>query len=86
MKKPKILKPEEDAYGQELLAYYNGRSTPEICERDDGYIDATLSPAVYFSSYEDWPLYEKKAMESWTSARYWLWSWETPVIFTGEKV
>lgn len=63
MEKPKVLKPKEDAYGQELLAHYNGRSSLEICERDDGYIDASLSPAVYFSNYEEWPLYEKKAME-----------------------
>jgi len=44
----KGLKPEEDAYGQEIWAFYQGREVFEIVERDDGYIDATLSPKVYF--------------------------------------
>jgi SAM-dependent methyltransferase len=62
MRKIEAMKPEEDAYGQEMWAYYNGREGFEIVERDDGYIDAT-SPKIYFSEYENWPLIEQKAME-----------------------
>jgi len=62
MRKTKSMKTEEDAYGQEIWAYYKGREVFEIVERDDGYIDA-LNPKVYFSEYEDWPPIEQKAME-----------------------
>ncbi len=57
------MKPEEDAYGQEIWAYYSGEKIFEIVERDDGYIDVGPNLKVYFSSYEDWPPHEKKAME-----------------------
>ena len=57
------MKPEEDAYGQELWAYHKGREVFEIVERDDGYISASTYPKIYFSEYENWPLREKKAME-----------------------
>jgi SAM-dependent methyltransferase len=55
------MKPEEDAYGQEMWAYYSGRKSFEILERDDGYFDVA-SPKIYFSSYSDWSSHEKKAM------------------------
>ena len=57
------MKPEEDACGQEIWAYYSGREVFEIVERDDGYISASTLPKLYFSEYEDWPLHEKRAME-----------------------
>lgn len=63
MRKIKKLKPEEDAYGQEIWAYYKGREVFEIVERDDGYINASSSPKMYFSEYENWPIHEKRAME-----------------------
>ena len=60
----RILKSEEDAYGQEMWAYYKGREVFEIVERDDGYISASPAlPKMYFSDYDDWPPHEKKAME-----------------------
>lgn len=57
------MKPEEDAYGEEIWAYYKGREVFEIVERDDGYISASNLPKVYFSEYEDWSPHEKRAME-----------------------
>jgi len=58
------VKLEEDAYGQEMWAYYKGEESFEIVERDDGYFDALPgSPRVYFSSYESWSHLDKKAME-----------------------
>ena len=57
------MKRAEDAFGRMLWAYYNGQRVFEIDERDDGYIEASTSPKMYFSDYEDWPQHEKKAME-----------------------
>lgn len=57
------MKPEEDAYGQEIWAYYKGKDSFEITERDDGYFEAFTGPKAYFSEYEDWSPREKRAME-----------------------
>ena len=56
------MKPEEDAFGQGLWAYYHGKESFEIVERDDGYVDA-MSPMAYFSEHKDWPPFMQKAME-----------------------
>ena len=58
-----MLKPEQDAFGEEIFAHYNGQEAQEIIERDDGYIDVSYGPAMYFSEYPDWPEYYHKAME-----------------------
>lgn len=58
------LKAEEDAYGQEIWARYQGREVFEIVERDDGYIDTSVNgPRTYFSKYEDWAPYHRRAMD-----------------------
>jgi len=57
------LKPESDAFGRMMWAYYKGKEICEIIERDDGYFSAYKSPKVYFSEYKDWPAIERKAME-----------------------
>jgi len=59
----RIMKRAEDAFGRMLWAYYNGQRVFEIDERDDGYIEASTSPKMYFSDYEDWPQHEKKAIK-----------------------
>jgi len=56
------MKPEEDAFGQALLAYHSRRESLEIIERDDGYVDA-IETGIYFSGYEDWDPFVKKALE-----------------------
>jgi len=56
------LRPEEDAYGQELWAHHSGKESSEIIERDDGYVDM-LDPQVYFSEYRDWPPIEQRAVD-----------------------
>jgi SAM-dependent methyltransferase len=55
------LSPEQDAYGQILLAYFEGRGGQEIMERDDGLIYCG-DPSDYFAPYRRWPSLEKKAM------------------------
>ena len=60
----KKLKPEEDAFGQEMWACYKGEEASEIVERDDGFFNASpKGPRLYFSEYEDWDLIDRKAME-----------------------
>jgi len=60
----KKLKPEEDAFGQEIWACYKGEEASEIVERGDGYFNASQKgPGLYFLEYEDWNPIEKKAME-----------------------
>ena len=52
-----------DAYGHQILDYYNGISSQEIVERDDGFISTSiLGPAAYFAEYKDWAPFEKKAI------------------------
>lgn len=58
----RALKPEEDAFGQMIWAYYQGKEVFEIWERNDGYISVDL-PKTYLSEYEDWALHQRKAME-----------------------
>lgn len=57
------MKPEEDAYGQQIWAHYNGRVSFEIVERDDGYFSISSGVKTYFSSYDTWSPEEKKALE-----------------------
>ncbi len=57
------MKPEEDAYGQELWAHYNNARSYEIIERDDGYFDVSSGAPAYFSTYEKWPPQEQAAMK-----------------------
>ncbi len=64
MRKARVLAPKEDAYGQEIWAYYEGRGVSEIVERDDGYFDASVfGPMMYFSDYADWSPIERRAMD-----------------------
>jgi len=51
-----------DIFGKALMAFYNGDPTPYNIQRDDGYT-AQDDLAFYFRAYEDWPEYEKKALE-----------------------
>lgn len=57
------MKPEKDAYGQEIWAHFQGKESFEIIERDDGYINLSGGPKAYFSEYKDWPEQEKRAMK-----------------------
>jgi cyclopropane fatty-acyl-phospholipid synthase-like methyltransferase len=57
-----MLKPHQDAYGQELHAYYQGEEIVEIVERDDGFIGTSGGPAFYFAEFEEWPAGEQEAM------------------------
>lgn len=57
-----MLKEYQDAYGQEICAYYNGEDVLEIVERDDGFIDAFPGTESYFRPFEEWPARQQEAM------------------------
>ncbi len=63
MEKNKIMKPEKDAYGQQILAYLNRKEAYEIVERDDGFIDLSGGALVYFQDFKDWPKHQKDAIK-----------------------
>jgi SAM-dependent methyltransferase len=53
----------EDAYGQLVLAYLEGRQRArEIVERDDGFIEATEGPASYFFPARQWAPAERQGL------------------------
>lgn len=56
------MRPEEDAFGQALWAFHNDKSGFEILETDDGYLEVEEIRAC-FTTYDDWPQYEKDALE-----------------------
>jgi SAM-dependent methyltransferase len=56
------VEPKEDAFGQMLMAYSEGRDVSEIVERDDGLTN-TIFAKGYFFGYEDWHPIEQKAMQ-----------------------
>jgi SAM-dependent methyltransferase len=53
---------DQDAYGQLILAYYEGqRRVREIVESDDGFIDA-YGPDSYFAPVRRWPSAERQGL------------------------
>ncbi len=59
----KNIKSEKDAYGQEVLAYLEGRKSYELVERDDGYIEFSGGAKAYFAEFKNWPSYQKQAIK-----------------------
>ncbi len=57
------MKHNKDAYGQEILAYLNGKPSYEIVERDDGFVALSEGAADYFKEYKHWPSGQKKAIK-----------------------
>ncbi len=49
-----------------MLAYYRNPAPRhgafEIVERDDGFIGLSRGPERYFSTYDEWPAYEQRAL------------------------
>jgi SAM-dependent methyltransferase len=57
------LKTKEDAYGQEIYAYWRGDTRIiEAVERDDGYLAFSSGPRSYFIDYPDWPKHQRQAI------------------------
>lgn len=56
------MKLKEDGYGQAMWAYFKGRESYEIIERDDGYFSLSGGAENYFAEYKDWPEHQKKGI------------------------
>jgi SAM-dependent methyltransferase len=56
------LTKDQDAYGRLIHDYYHDCQGFEIDERDDGFITVGMDPEVYFADFDDWPLFERKAI------------------------
>ncbi len=55
---------EEDAHGQQIIRYYNGKRSFSVVERDDGYVNLDEDEANrYLSSYKRWKKHEKDAIK-----------------------
>lgn len=53
----------KDAYGQEIWAYFNGKKSYEVVERDDGFIDLSGGANTYFAAeFKDWPKHQKQGI------------------------
>ena len=55
--------PGEDAVGQAMLDFLEGRGGYELIERDDGMIVPSGGPAGYFAEPADWSPHEKRVLE-----------------------
>ena len=56
------MKQEEDAYGAMMRAALEGRGTPEIVERDDGFFEASNFHETYMAPFRRWPAHNRRAM------------------------
>lgn len=57
------MKQNNDAFGQEVLAYFYKKPSYEVVERDDGFVDLSEGAPAYFREYKDWPSGQKKAIQ-----------------------
>lgn len=57
------MNPKRDAYGQEVWAFFLGKESFEVVERDDGFIDFSGGAPVYFAEFKDWPNIQKQAIK-----------------------
>ncbi len=57
------MDPADDAYGQAIRDYHERGEGFELIERDDGYVDLTGGPELYFTEYEEWPEWTRHGFE-----------------------
>jgi len=53
----------KDAYGQEVWAFFQGKESYEVVERNDGFIGLSGGAPAYFADFKDWPKIEKQAIK-----------------------
>lgn len=52
-----------DAYGHQIWAYFQGKESYEVVERDDGFVGLSQGAKAYFAEYQDWPEHQKIAIK-----------------------
>ena len=57
------MDPKRDAYGQEVWAFFQGKKSFEVVERDDGFVDFSGGAPAYFAEFKDWPKIQKQAIK-----------------------
>ena len=57
------MDPADDAYGQAIRDYHERGEGFELIERDDGYVDLSGGPELYFTGYEEWPDQVQRGLE-----------------------
>lgn len=57
------MDPKRDAYGQEIWAFFQGKKSFEVVERDDGFVDVSGGAPAYFAEFKDWPKIQKQAIK-----------------------
>ena len=58
-----VVEPHRDAYGQLMIAAFEGEEVVEIIERDDGFVNASrIGPALYFAPFSQWPAHQRRAI------------------------
>jgi SAM-dependent methyltransferase len=58
------MRKDQDAYGREVYDFHMRKGGYEIVERDDGYVDISSGPSMYFREYRDWGPHMQKAILS----------------------
>ncbi len=58
-----MLTPEQDAFGQMMMAYLTEQKGQEIIERSDGLIESTGGPEFYFYAYDKWPAHNLEGLK-----------------------
>ena len=58
-----MITKEQDAFGQEMLDFYNGEPVHEIIERDDGLIGISPGPQMYFAPFAEWAPIEQETIQ-----------------------
>lgn len=53
----------KDACGQEVWAYFNGKESYEVVEREDGFIGLSSGANAYFAEFKDWPKQQKRGIK-----------------------
>jgi SAM-dependent methyltransferase len=53
----------KDAYGQEVWAYFNGKESYEVVERDDGFVGLSSGAKAYFAEFGDWPKHQQQGIK-----------------------
>ncbi len=56
------MKDKEDAFGHALLDHFLGEEAQIIIERDDGNLDVSGKPEIYFREFDQWEEYDRRAM------------------------
>lgn len=57
------MKEDQDAFGHQAFDFLQGSEVHEIIERDDGFVDVSAGPQVYFETFDRWPEFERRAMD-----------------------